>query len=69
MYIKVTNLPCRVVILYSLSISNSIFNSNNIIFYVTTKDIYKMEIAYKRQTLEHNCALQESLCLSREVTA
>ena len=44
-----------------MPILNSIFTSNNkSIFYVTTKDIYKGKIAYKKQNLEQNCVLQES---------
>ena len=44
-----------------MPILNSFFTSNNnIIVYITTKDIYKREIDYKKQTLEHDCVLQES---------
>ena len=42
-----------------MPILNSFFTSNNnIIVYITTKDIYKREIDYKKQNLEQNCVLQ-----------
>ena len=46
--------------IYILPISNTtITSNNNIIFYVTTKDIYKKgNSLYKNP--EHNCVLQES---------
>ena len=48
--------------LYIFPISNSIFTSNNnIIFYDTTKDIYKREIAYRKQNLEQKVCVYHTI--------